>query len=317
MKKFLFIILVGFLVQNSFAQETIREEHRDMIVKIVYGIDSEIFKSEELKFKTEVYNSEDYFSNILSNEEVETCFNLMNETAKLEFSDERMYFVANILTALNTKELRSSCIEVWMYENRLLYGKDTLKIKNAQGGGNRLGNDYYQITRNYPLYEEQADTTKIHGSLIMKVEFLTGYDSISLTKKDIGKKFKLADTEVEIVNIIENAIVLKGNSENVNVINFLSDNEVAKPLTLFDEGFSMENSFTFASIGIYKSNYENIFLKKMSFEEFDKLMTIDKLNEMQNEEKYRVIKNVAKIGDKFILYKSIYKTYFLTVNYQL
>jgi hypothetical protein len=149
----------------------------------------------------------------------------------------------------------------------------------------------------------------------MKVEFLTDYNSVSLTKKDIGKKITLGNETLEIVNIIDNAIVLKGNSEKVNVINFISDNEVAKPLTLLDEGFSLENSFSSASATIYKSNYENIVLKKISFEEFNKLMTVDKMNAMQHEEQYRVIYNVAKIGEKFILYSPIYKTDFLTVSY--
>ena len=315
MKRIFFTILIGFFVQNSFAQEIVSEEHREMIVKFIYGIDTEIFKTEERQLNTEVYNPEDYFSNILSNEEVEACFNLMNKTAKIEFGGERIYFVANILTSLNTKELKSSGINVWKHENRLFYGEDTLKIQNAQGSGNRFGNDYYQITRNYPLDSEQTDTTKIRGSLVMKVEFLTGYDSISLKKNDIDKEFKLADETLKIINIIGDAIVLKGNSENVNVINFVSDNDVAKPLALLDGG-DLGSSFTLAIFTTYKSLYENLVLKKMSFEEFDKLMTIDKLNDMQHDERYRIIKNVAKIGDKFILYKPIYRTYFLTVNYQ-
>jgi hypothetical protein len=315
MKKVFLTILITLFAQHTFAQETIKKEHREMIVKFVYGIDSEMFNSKERKFKTVSYNSEDYFSNTLSNEEIETCFNLMSKTAKLEFGDERIYFVANILTALNS-EKRTNSIDVWKHENRLFYGNDTLKIKNYQGGGNNIGSDYYQITRNYPLDSEQTDTTKIHGSLVMQVEFLADYNFVSLTKKDIGKKFTLGNETLEIVNIIDNAIVLKGNAEKVNVINFISDNEVAKPLTLLDKGFSMENSFTFASATMYKSNYENIVLKKMSFKEFDRLMTIDKLNEMQHEEQYRVIKNVATIGEKFILYKPIYTTYLLTVNYK-
>jgi len=321
MKKVFFIILVGFFVQKSFAQEvTITEENREMIVMFMYWMESEMFSTEEQKFKTVVYNPNDYFLKPMSSEEIESCFKLMKETAKLEFDfrfdDKRMYFVVNILTALNSKERASNSVEVSKHENRLFYGKDTLKIKNAQGGGNRIGSDYYQITRNYPLDSEQTDTTKISGSLVMKVDFLAGYDSVSLTNKDTGKKITLANETFEIVNIINNAIVLKGNSENINVINFLSNNEVAKPLTMLDEGFDMENSFTVASLTTYKSNYENIVLKKMSFEEFDKLMTVEKLNEMRGEELYRIIKNVAKIGDKFILYKPIYKTYFLTVDYQ-
>ena len=52
----------------------------------------------------------------------------------------------------------------------------------------------------------------------------------------------------------------------------------------------------------------------MSFEEYDKLMTIDYLKKIQTGERYKILKNVAKIGDNFILYKPIYKTYILTAK---
>ncbi|MFD2907939.1 hypothetical protein ACFSX9_04250 [Flavobacterium ardleyense] len=313
--KVLLTIIALLFIQNLEAQKILKEEDRKMIVELIYGINSDILKFEDSKFKTSIYNPEDFFSKPFSLEEADSCYKLMNETAKIEIQKDRIYFIANILNSLNNEKLRSSLIEINKSENKLFYGKDSLVIKNLQGGGNRSGNDIYQITRNYPLNNEQSDYKKIHGSLIMKIDFLIGYNTINLTKNEIGKNLTIGKDVIEIINIIDNSIVLKGSTDNVNLINFVSKNKVSKPLTMNDKGYDMEKSFSFFSVGMYKSIYENIAVKKINFEDFDKLMTMDKLNEVQKEEQYKIIKNVAKIGENFILYKPIYKTYYLTVNY--
>ena len=313
--KVLLTITVLLFIQNLQAQKILKEDDRKMIVELIYGMNSEILKVQDFKFKTAVYNPEDFFSKPFSLEEIDSCYKLMNETAKIEIEKDRIYFIADILNSLNNEKLRSSLIEVSMSENKLFYGKDSLVIKNAQGGGNRIENDIYQITRNYPLNNKQSDYKKIHGSLIMKIDFLIDYNSINLTKNEIGKKITIGKDTIEIVNILDNSIVLKGRTNNVNLINFVSKNKVSKPLTMNDKEYVMEKSFSFSAVTMYKSIYENMAIKKIRFEDFDKMMTINKLNEVQKEEQYKIIKNVAKIGENFILYKPIYKTYYLTVNY--
>ncbi len=242
----------------------------------------------------------------------------MEKTAKIEFQkdswdENRLYFAANILTKLNSEKYINS-IEVDLHKNNLFYKNDTLKIGNSRGGGNNISENSYQITRNYPLDKEQQDTTEISGSMIMKINFVVGYDFKTFNKEDIGKPILLGSDIIEIVDIIDNGIVLKGNTENIKIINFVSKNKVSKPYSLSEKNIDLADSFTFSSLTIYKSNYENIFLKKMSFEEYDKLMTIDYLKKIQTGERYKILKNVAKIGDNFILYKPIYKTYFLTAK---
>jgi len=313
--KMLLIITFLLIIQNLQAQKILKEEDRKMIVELIYGMNSDILKVNNNKFKTAVYNPKDFFSKPFSLKEADSCFKLMSKTAKIEIENGRINFKANILNSLNNENLRSSLIEITKSENKLFYGREPLEIINAQGGGNIFGNDFYQITRNYPLNEKQSDSTKINGSLIMKIDFLMGYDSINLTKKEIGKNITIGKNAIEIINILNDLIVLKGNTDNVNLINFVSKNNVAKPLHINDKGFDMEKSLSFSTVTMYKSIYENMAIKKISFEDFDKMMTIDKLNEIQKEEQYRIIKNIAKIGENFILYKPIYKTYYLTVNY--
>ncbi|AEW86522.1 hypothetical protein B0A78_13265 [Flavobacterium columnare NBRC 100251 = ATCC 23463] len=313
--KALLVIITLLFIQKAQAQKILKEDDRKMIVNLIYGINSEILKVEDFKFKTAIYNSEDYFSKPFSFEEADSCYKLMNKTAKIKIEKDRLYFIANILNTLNDDKLRSSLIEINKSKNKLFYGKDSLVIKNAQGGGNRIENDIYQITRNYPLNSNQSDSTKIHGSLIMKMDFIVGYNSINLTKNEIGKKLTIGKDSIEIINIVDNVLVLKGDTDNINLINFVSNNTVPKPLTMDDKGYDIEKSFSFSSVTMFKSIYENIVVKKINLEDFDKMMTIDKLNEIQKEEQYKIIKNIAKIGEKIILYKPIYKTYYLTVNY--
>lgn len=318
MKKLFLISTLFFCISNLFSQDIITKEQRDFIVKFSYYTDSEIFKPQKHKFKTEDYKYEDYFDNTISIEETESCFKLMEETAKIEFQkdfwdENRLYFTANILTKLNSEKY-INIIEVDLHKNSLFYKNDTLKIGNNQGGGNNVSENSYQITRNYPLDKEQQDTTGISGSMIMKINFVIGYDFKKFNKEDIGKPILLGSDIIEIVDIIDNGIVLKGNTENIKIINFISKNKVSKPYSMSEKNIDLADSFTFSSSTIYKSSYENIFLKKMSFEEYDKLMTIDYLKKIQTGEKYKILKNVAKIGDNFILYKPIYKTYFLTAK---
>lgn len=305
-KAFLILGALSF-AQSVFAQKITDEEDRKMFVKLIYEMESEAFKAEKGEFKTVSYNPGDYYKTVMSEAETESCLNLMKKTAKLGFSADRLYFTANILLSLND-EKRIGSVDVTRHENRLFYDKDPLEIVNAEGGGNNIGNDYYQVTLNYPVRGNLTDISKIHGSLIIKVDFLTGYDSVLLTGSDIGKKIILANETLEIVNIIDYVIVLKGNTKNVKMINFVSDQKVAKPL----DG---EEALMFSSHSTYKSCYESIVLKKMSLADFDKFMTIDRLNEMEHEEPYRVIKTIAPVKDKFILYRPVYTTHFLTVDH--
>lgn len=317
MKKKIFItLLISLFIQNLIAQKVSNENERKWVAKMIYDINDGFFNSEKQKFKTIVYNPEDFFSKPFSIKEADSCFKLMDETAQIEIENNRLYFVADILSSLNNSELRSSLIEINKYQNRLFYNKDSLKLK-GQGGGNKMTGDRYQITRNYPLKSEQSDIEKIYGSLVMQVDFLIGYDTASLTKNDIqNNEIKIGDDAIELVDVLDNKIVLRGETKNVNLINFISKNKIARPLTLNDEGYDSEKLLSFSSIMINKSVYENMILKKISKDEFDKLMSIEKLNGLQNQEQFQVIKNVTKIGNKFILYKPRYKTYYLTVNFK-
>lgn len=305
MKRTLVLILILSLIQGAFAQEITSEEDRKMFVQLIYEMENETFKATNTKFKPERYQPEEYFT-FMSEEETASCFQLMKKTAKLAFSADRLYFSANILATLNDPK-RIGSVEVTRHENRLFYGKDTLGIVYAEGGGNNIGNDYYQVTLNYPLRENPEDLSKVHGSLVFKVDFLSGYDSVLLSGSDIGKKITLANEALEIVNIIDNIIVLKGHTKNVKLISFVGDQMVAKPL-------DREGAFLTTSGTTYKSCYENIVLKKMTLEDFDKVMTLDKLNTIEQEEVYRVIKTIAPIKGKFLLYRPVYTTHFLTVS---
>lgn len=313
--KVFWIMIAILFIQNLQAQKVLKEDDRKMIVEMIYGMNSEILKGEDSKFKSVVYNPEDFFSKPFSLEEADSCYKLMNETAKIEIEKGRIYFIANILNSLNNEKSRSSLIKINKSENKLYYDKDSLEIKNAQGGGNIIENDIYQITCNYPLNQEQSNSTKIHGSLVMKIDFIVGYNSIDLTKNEIGKRLKIGKDTIEIINILNNSIVLKGNTDDVKLINFVSRSRVSKPLSIDSKGYDIGNSLSFSSVSMYKSIYESCAVKKMNYEDFDKMMTIDKLNEIQKEEQYKIIKDVAKIGDNFILYQPVYKTYYLTVNY--
>jgi hypothetical protein len=313
-KKIFILILISLFFQNLIAQKVSNEEQRKIISEMLYQINTGFLKSEKQKFKTIEYNPNDFFSKSFPITEADSCFKLMSETAKIEFKKNRLYFVTDVLNTLNNNDLRSSLIEIFIFKNKLFYDKDSLKLR-GQGGGNRITDEHYQITRNYPLKSEQSDIKKIDGSLIMKVDFVIGYDIVSVKKNDLkSKKIQIGKDTIQVIDIIENKVVLKGKTENINLINFIKKNKIAIPLDLNDEGYDSEKQLSFSSITIYKSNYENFVQKKVSKNEFDKLMTIDKLNEIQNEEQYKIIKNVTTIGDTFILYKPKYKIYYLTVE---
>ncbi len=124
---------------------------------------------------------------------------------------------------------------------------------------------------------------------------IAGYPSISLTKKNIGKQFTLDNKKVDVVSILDNKVVLKGDYENINLINFVSGKKIAA-------SFGGAENFLPVSGTISKSNYENICVKKMNFEEYLEMITEEKLKEMETEERYKILISPAEIGNKFILY---------------
>ncbi|GHT35093.1 hypothetical protein FACS189434_12350 [Bacteroidia bacterium] len=295
---------------------------RDFAVKFIYSIDSAALTPEKLTFKKVDYNPDDYFSKPFTNEETNSCWDTIQRTATLKFhnflDDIRLRLTVNVTEKVG----EAPSIDAFLldkFKNCILYENDSVKLNIQNAGQNvefnwNLDNDNVKdytirkIYREYPLPSNDMDSSKFSGYLVMEVGFLVGYSSVHLSNTDIGKTFVLDKDTLEIVNIFGNNVILKGNSENIKIINFLADKKVVKPTG---------DTFTFASVGIYKSNYENIYLKKMTFEEFDKLMTVEKIKEMKNEEQYRIIKNAADIGKKFMLYKPVYRTEYLKVDYKI
>lgn len=297
-----------------FAQKIQNENQRKLVAEMIYDINKDFFQEKANKFKVIDFKESDFFLKPFTMSEAQSCFDLMNQTSKLELNNKLKY-IAQILSSLNNSDLKSSLIEIERYENKLFYGKDTLKIRPGYGGGNILEVGKYKITRSYNLKNKYSDSTKINGSLLLKIKFVIGYDTINLDKSMNNEKIKLGDNEIEIIDIIDNKIVIGGETDNVSLINFISKNKIAKELEFGDKGFVSDKKLSFSSISIYKSNYKKIIQEKISKEEFDKQMTMEKLNEVQNEEQYKVIKNVSEIGNQFILYKPRYKTFYLTVKY--
>ncbi len=152
----------------------------------------------------------------------------------------------------------------------------------------------------YRLYDVTCSSEKVKiATEVYNPQNLAGFPAVSLTRKDIGK-FTLENDTLEIISIVGNRIVLEGNVGNLRLINFVSDNEIVKGERDEDGGLIQR----WGVVVIPKSVYVDICINKMTYEEFDKLMTLEKWEEItKKDENYQIAKSETEIGNKFILYR--------------
>lgn len=306
---------------NLFSQE-LSEERRLVYTNILYSADSAIFnKSTHNVYKFETYTESDYFKKSVTSEEIMSCTQLAKETAQLSLNEKEQLVLTCKLTERFNKQTVGILSVDFVESNLTKANGDKFELYTFYNSNSGYGKVSFKID----VKSTYAESEKITGFVTFQFNYLVGYDKVELTRTDIGKTITLNNCQYKIVSFRENEIVLDEicKSENeINVINFNENGEVAKPYSYMillgmiekDSTISTENS-TVTRRKTYKM-VRDLFEKQpqISYKEFNDFFTNQKLIEMMNEGRYTILSTIAPIGTKFILYCPKFKSEIIKVE---
>ena len=181
-------------------------------------------------------------------------------------------------------------------EQRSLYAKILFANKDAIFDNNTY---QYQVEK----FDEKEFNNKT--SIIEKIK---------LSKENIGETFKLGGCDFTLVDVKNNILVIDNlcdNKVDFEIINLTKEGDEVKPYSYFelldmeeeDENINVDSVFGLSKIQVSKKIYE-IFENspEITNEEFDKIVTIEILESLEESKKYEIIKSVAKFEGAFSFY---------------
>ncbi|EGV43790.1 hypothetical protein BZARG_1198 [Bizionia argentinensis JUB59] len=315
------IVLAIFFSVNLFSQE-ITEEQRDFITRALHGQGSERFnKTTHNAFKFEEYKEGDFFNEIVTQEQISACSELVKETAQLSVNEKnQLVFTGKLTERFNMQT--TGVFSVDLIESNLLKENGEPFELNTFYNSN---SGYGKINFKTDVKSEYAENEKISGFVEFELSYLIGYDKIELTLNDIGKTFTLNDCQYAIINIKGNEIILDKFCEQeneINVINFNQKGQVAKPFAYMELMRMIEKDTTISKENFTRNNRQtykmvrDLFEKnpKITLNEFKELFTLNKLIEMKEDGKYYIVENIAPFEDRFILYTPKFQSEKIKVN---
>lgn len=338
-KGFLISVLLCVFGYSSYAQQDeYTPEQWEMIYKMAYGMNSELFKKSEFVYKK---------VDLDLNQKLPTVKNTTDEVAmavdsliqNAEIKIEKGHFSYNLIFEsrfpANFDEEHWNQVVDFNLKKQTLTDRHNSKVEVVENGNTSIGFEYsFEMTPdggeniNYRTLNHQNniehDTTtlnSIKGEAIYEISFSTEVDTVRISKKDIGYTFVLQGEQYQIVDFIDNKLILNPEDNNaaikdLNYINLSEDGQQElvgysmyelSELKEKDKAYENAETFLTSSITMYKPMYE-IFEqnKDISEEEFKKLLPIDKLKAMKSEEKYLVLVSPAPFENDVLLFAPIY-----------
>ncbi|SHI42793.1 hypothetical protein SAMN04487911_10239 [Arenibacter nanhaiticus] len=318
--KITLLVFSFFIVSIVKAQEKITDDMREMYSKILYANKEPIFKDDIFQYKTVDYIASDHFFPAPPNQIVDQCIRTIKNSGQLiteaYSGSSDLYFkallsedVASYLSDEFTLTIKESGLQ---YENGNKIGLD-VKSKTALN----LGELKLKVRT-----EKEIDASQnILGSLKFDLEFLAKYEKVQLSRSDIGEIFKIGSCDFKLVDVFKNKIVLEKlcmdeeEELEIKVINFTGNGQVIQPYSYFEllelkeknDNINVDGAYIRNEIDLYKIIYD-IFLAKpeITFEEFDRLMTVDLLEGLNNATNYTILKSVGNFEGNFMLYSPKY-----------
>lgn len=327
MKHFAFLTLSIFTIFISSGQEKMSEEMRATYAKIFFANKEPIFENKSYQFKTEEYIETEFLNPIPDEKIIDECISLIKKNGKFkiqnEFEENKLYFKSSLSDKMDFNSSTENSLEI--KESNLKY-ENGEKIELKSETSTSLS--YQPLNLKIRTNKEIDSSQTISGSATFKIEYLTEYQKVKLSKANIGENFKIGTCEFKLINVVKNKVIVENlckDKLDLNVINLPAKGKVIKSYSYLelmklkkeDENVDLAGAFTKSNTSLYKIIYD-IFEQnqEIKLEEFDKMMTIELLEGLKDSSKYLIIENVAPFDGDFILYTPVHSNKNFIVEYK-
>lgn len=327
-------LIILFLSLNAMTLAQTQKSN-DSIIKSDYDfyrdLSIQLKKKTSYIFKTEKFNAEKNFAkNKLSDKLILQAIDSIKKNGKLTTFKNGSYKLIRLLCKYPDfveSENLNHYVLYSIHQNKLIDSlKNPVEIVNdgvinysssfSSTFNNGIRTDSNHIFMTF-LSQIENTNSKVTGSVVYKIQFLTDYAKITLSKEDIGKTFELSILKLKLVDVFDNKIILErlDNDEympNLDLINLDKEGNELKPYTqaelskMINKNPVDDNELTDFSIQTVDSAFYNLFKNSPSItlEEFTKIYRTTN----QESKRYNLIilESITKIDDHFILSSPIY-----------
>lgn len=342
--KFNFALLIILSFFSTYLNsQNYPEGERSKKVKRLFSYSLELFKKKDYVFNKIDFTERDYYYRTVDENKIKEYLDFINKSLKLEIiKDSNTSGFSALSLTINLPDFFE---DLNNYRFKELY-HEQIDIENiyfdlVDEFNNKIKLSYIdkEFSSKKIIYtrlfakdtNHQSESINLKGEIKYEIKFLTNYDIIEVSLDQIGKNFKLGNSSYKLIDYFNNNFIIKNLSgppqEEICIVNLTSDGKLTKPypysefknLKKIDSSFvDKVNFYNVKTSGIPEFLYE-IFKKdpNISLEEFDKLVTLEKLDELkENNPLKRIIMlpTVSNLNSKYILYTPQYKSKIIEIK---
>lgn len=310
------------LLHVTQGQSRVNAENLDAVTNMMFNFGTKMLTANDNPYQEVEYNEDDFFKPSLSESQFKTV------VADVEKSEVQV-----------TTSFGKPCVRVKTMLTVADYSSVNLSFLNgdiSNKNGDKLGlsdrtrggGSGQQVDLQIPFDAQSMDTTGATGYVDIEVKVLKGYAKVKLTRDVLGKTFNLAGCEYFVLDLRGNLLVLDKRCEEdikLNMIHFTSEGKVAKAYSS-DELKEMQTSnpsidtratYNTQISGLQKSVYDRLTdNNSLTLEDFKKEMTLEKVQSLEKEDSYAVVKSIAPLSGEFVLYTPEYYSETIRLNLQ-
>ena len=331
MKKIVAILSL-FCLANLVAQEidSTKIKEIEMLEKMMYGINSEIFKKQDYYSKLDKEFKFPWKDKRYSPEQLNNALDSIAENSKIQvneggFSSLVLEFDSYFPTYIKKV---SDIFNLTIKSNKInnLKGKVAEIDKDGSVGfGSKFSSGYEDgksfsfnwktITKTFNIRSSE-NKKELKGDVIFSASFILDYDFVKINKSNIGQSFMIGLFEFEVIDFFDNKVILhfKNDIGELRFSFFNVDNKGNKisqiPLFNFEELKERNNkipsdaySLPEGSQTISKTNYD-LFKSnpKLSFDDYKKIVHNKFVEIINSENQKEMVEKV--LGTKYVIFSA-------------
>jgi len=343
MKIKLLLIIILSVFSNYLKAQNKSEESRKAEAKRAYLHYSELFKKKNYVFHKVDFVETDYYYKTIDENKIKEYLDYINKLLKLEIiKNSNTSGFSDLKLTVNLPDFFKDLNGQKFYE--LFH--DQINIKNIYSD---LVDEYNTplklgyVTKDYSSKKitytrmfikdtlHKTESVNFKGTIKYEIELLTNYDKIEISLDQIGSDFMLGKSKYKIIDYYNNYFIIKklsGPLESIRIVNLTADGKLTKPCSNSEFNNFKESDSVFADkVNFYNypisgvpEFFYDVFKKdpNITLEEFDNLMTFEKLEELNKFDDYSkriiMLSTVSNLNPKYILYAPQYKTEIIEIN---